>query len=115
MSNAPRLWLQLHLSTCVVLMFVAGGLMWANLQPRETTNRLWPGTEYGWPLVARSDFVDFFRFKGVTRVHWHPCQRHRGVLETSPSTSPPPSPSSPPLRSRVNGGFDGRGVRHERS
>jgi hypothetical protein len=27
----PRI--QLHLSTCIVLMFVAGGLVWANLRP----------------------------------------------------------------------------------
>jgi len=29
--TAPRSWFQVHLSTCVVLMFVAGGLMWANV------------------------------------------------------------------------------------
>jgi hypothetical protein len=27
-----RRWFQLHLSTCVVLMFVAGGLVWANVR-----------------------------------------------------------------------------------
>ncbi len=26
---------QLHLTTCIVLMFVAGGLLWANMRPRE--------------------------------------------------------------------------------
>lgn len=31
-----RRWLQLHLSTCIVLMFVAGGLTWANMIVRET-------------------------------------------------------------------------------
>jgi hypothetical protein len=29
-----RRWLQLHLSTCIVLMFVAGALVWANARNR---------------------------------------------------------------------------------
>jgi len=34
--NTPRHnWLQVHLSTAVILMFVAGGLMWLNTQKRE--------------------------------------------------------------------------------
>ncbi len=31
----PRL--QLHLTTCIVLMFVAGGLLWLNFSPSELT------------------------------------------------------------------------------
>ena len=32
MSDKPRRpWFQIHLSTAIVLMFVAGGLLWANL------------------------------------------------------------------------------------
>lgn len=30
----PRRWFQIHLSTAVVLMFVAGALIWANVHPR---------------------------------------------------------------------------------
>lgn len=38
MNDAPpkkRPWFQLHLSTCIVLMFVAGMLIWLNVTPRE--------------------------------------------------------------------------------
>jgi hypothetical protein len=37
MKPAPqrRPWFQVHLSTCVVLMFVASGLLWANVRVRE--------------------------------------------------------------------------------
>ena len=37
MSDAAkkRPWFQYHLSTAVVLMFVAGGLMWANMTPER--------------------------------------------------------------------------------
>lgn len=60
MSEEPlkkRPWFQLNLSTCVVLMFVAGVLVWANLQPTHTKwYHGWVawGTdaEYGWPMIA---------------------------------------------------------------
>ncbi|HEY3321379.1 MAG TPA: hypothetical protein VGP72_12985 [Planctomycetota bacterium] len=71
---------QLHLSTCIVLMFVAGALMWANMRrsPRqlglEMTN-LSGGTcsfgsirSYGWPFTAlqreqilNGEFDDFIQ------------------------------------------------------
>ena len=35
MTDKPRRpWFQIHLSTAIVLMFVAGGLVWANIRPR---------------------------------------------------------------------------------
>jgi hypothetical protein len=59
-----RRWFRFHLSTAIILMFVAGGLIWANLKPHETvlvfTN--WEGkpgfqagaeAEFGWPLLMR--------------------------------------------------------------
>ncbi|HYG78437.1 MAG TPA: hypothetical protein VEK08_25775 [Planctomycetota bacterium] len=52
----PR-WFQLHLSTCVVLMFVAGGLLWANLVERkqiDSDNRVW--AHLGWPIWFTSTF-----------------------------------------------------------
>ena len=54
MSNAPkkRPWFQLHLSTCVVLMFVAGGLMWANWINRGEFDSAMQGhciRSYGFP------------------------------------------------------------------
>jgi hypothetical protein len=30
-----RGWLQIHLSTAIVMMFVAGGLLWLNLRPQQ--------------------------------------------------------------------------------
>jgi len=62
MNDAPkkRPLFQIHLSTCNVLMFVAGGLMWANLTPRTywttfaASNCVGPvrgaSTCYGWPM-----------------------------------------------------------------
>jgi len=41
MTDAPkkRPWFQIHLSTSIVLMFVAGGLVWANVSPIEIVRR----------------------------------------------------------------------------
>ncbi|MCY3018477.1 MAG: hypothetical protein NTW87_05535 [Planctomycetota bacterium] len=51
MTDAPkkRPWLQFHLSTAVVLMFVAGGLLWANTVPRDAHMTSWAVTYRGWP------------------------------------------------------------------
>ena len=63
MTDAPqeRPWLQFHLSTAVVLMFVAAGLLWLNMRPlpigawipaeplREGAQIPW----HGWPLMTR--------------------------------------------------------------
>ncbi|MCY3018878.1 MAG: hypothetical protein NTW87_07610 [Planctomycetota bacterium] len=55
MSDAPkkRPWLQFHLSTAVVLMFVAAGLLWLNMRDRHSLflETVW-ATQYGWPFVA---------------------------------------------------------------
>jgi hypothetical protein len=53
-----RRWLQLHLSTCIVLMFVAGGLLWANTRPASIAPDIcmgpgpFPQCAYGWPVTA---------------------------------------------------------------
>lgn len=73
MADAPkkRPFFQLHLSTCVVLMLVAGGLLWANLTPKYWWE---PGLTYyaggvgeggggggtgyrgrGWPWIIQSE------------------------------------------------------------
>jgi hypothetical protein len=65
MSEQPkkRPWLQFHLSTAVVLMFVAGGLLWLNMHENGVVvvdgqgqqSGLGIGFEcrtYGWPLTA---------------------------------------------------------------
>src|SRR5438105_1664811 len=59
MSEAPkkRAPFQIHLSTAVVLMFVAGMLMYLNVQPRliDQPRMMDPilSTTYGWPFYAR--------------------------------------------------------------
>ena len=63
MSDKPRrAWFQIHLSTAIVMMFVAGGLMWANFRMRSLRDDsiyLLGGDESdhsryyvrGWPVV----------------------------------------------------------------
>jgi hypothetical protein len=50
---------QLHLSTCVILMFVAGGLLWNNIRIRAIERDPMPemfheieSTGHGWPVVS---------------------------------------------------------------
>ena len=55
MSDAPkkRPWFQFHLSTAVIMMFVASGLLWANL--RESVEFVsWARRDFlhGWPFIA---------------------------------------------------------------
>ena len=56
MTDKPRrAWFQLHLSTAIVLMFVAGGLLWANIRVQEVSS-IYPFPfliEYarGWPML----------------------------------------------------------------
>lgn len=53
-TGKPRRWFQLHLSTCVIMMFVASGLVWLNV--RANSNPQFEGNTidyldgYGWPL-----------------------------------------------------------------
>ena len=61
-ESQRRKWLQVHLSTAVLLMFVAGALIWVNVKPRTQTQRHSPMfnpwkevlNEYGWPLTVVS-------------------------------------------------------------
>ncbi len=51
--------LQLHLTTCIVLMFVAGGLLWMNLTPTHAAKPYFSyEISYGWPLAVRSGWID---------------------------------------------------------
>lgn len=52
---------QFHLSTGIILMFAAGGIMWLNIRERaiDLTNRTWSrvSESYGWPYdVTRRDY-----------------------------------------------------------
>jgi len=55
MTDAPRKrpWLQYHLSTAVVLMFVAGGLLWLNMRPLPLRAVEMKIPLHGWPLMTR--------------------------------------------------------------
>jgi len=58
MAEAPkkRAWFQIHLSSAVVLMFVAGILIYLNIHSRTNLWVLLPGGEipgYGWPLFVQ--------------------------------------------------------------
>ncbi len=57
MDETPkkRPWFQFHLSTAVVLMFVAAGLLWLNM--RDTWSP-WV-ILHGWPFVATERMVHF--------------------------------------------------------
>jgi hypothetical protein len=61
-----RPWFQFHLSTAVVLMFVAGGLLWANMQPPYVSvlgGDAWE-TKFqwsGWPIASEGEYDDYGR------------------------------------------------------
>ena len=58
-TGKPRRWFQLHLSTCVALMFVAGAYMWVNTWnaqeiwcPDHHGRSNWVVSyEFGWPFI----------------------------------------------------------------
>lgn len=53
-----RAWFQLHLSTCVVLMVVAGALVWANTRPLPHWLPLRDASARGWPLEFMTPVLD---------------------------------------------------------
>jgi hypothetical protein len=56
MDKPLRAWFQIHLSTAIVLMFVAGGLVWANIRQRITeVTFLVSVIDRGWPYVWAKD------------------------------------------------------------
>ncbi|HLX60931.1 MAG TPA: hypothetical protein VKX17_06575 [Planctomycetota bacterium] len=71
MTETPwRKWLRVHLSTAVLLMFAAGGLIWFNVTPR-IVNRdagwcTYSEKVYGWPYHARSQV---FEYKSTSVMH----------------------------------------------
>ena len=65
MSDAPkkRPLFQIHLSTAIVLMFVAGGLVWVNCYQHSTYYVPYGGGDggyvYGWPFT----YMDVFGYE----------------------------------------------------
>jgi len=94
-NNAPekkRPWFQYHLSTAILLMFVAGGLLWVNLR---VPNSYAPGEgglgmydillvrQYGWPCTFYEEFYSTGIVGGAkefekTTVKYVPWQ---GIIE----------------------------------
>ena len=55
MTDKPRrAWFELHLSTVIAMMFVAGGFMWANMQAHEFS--------YGADVVLEDDAGNPFTY-----------------------------------------------------
>ena len=104
MSDKPRrAWFQIHLSTAIVLMFVASGLMWANMRAVPTESWLAvskfarehplsenpndrgalcdpsPHFEYGFPSVAYSSGQIYFYRANTFWSEWSP----RGIATNS--------------------------------
>jgi hypothetical protein len=72
--STRRYW-QIHLSTALVLMFVAGGLLFVNLKPRYDVGvrgRLFEAS-YGWPatFLERSDWSASIGFPRKLQQRWH--------------------------------------------
>jgi hypothetical protein len=91
---------QIHLSTAVVLMFVAGGLLWANLEPQKMGDV----RAYGWPFLFRETnwypeadwqlgnavvnlFVAFVNFVAALAVCEHFIRESREPQSAPPKTS----------------------------
>ena len=57
MIEKPRRWFQFHLSTAVVMMIVAGGLVYVNVTPRTTlrdgeTGDVFSSLSRKWPSIV---------------------------------------------------------------
>jgi hypothetical protein len=76
-----RRWPQIHLSTALVMMFVAGSLMWLNAHVWKTyaydsAEGKVEYTTHGWP----SDCVYISHFKGKAEWSWMHCNRSSNVF-----------------------------------
>jgi hypothetical protein len=80
LARPPSFWRQVHLSTCVLLMFASGSLIWINLHPRVLKSAYivawgdWKGWTEG-PLVRYLGWPSFFseqsiKPEGPVIVHW---------------------------------------------
>jgi hypothetical protein len=68
--NAPRRWFQIHLSTALFLMILAGFLMWKNQQP-YVHNLIWGEQRiaYGYPMPWQFQPIIFYESdKGIENI-----------------------------------------------
>ena len=77
MSEKKRRWFQIHLSTAIVMMFVAGTMMWINFRlagsyVRTEGNINWLESTSGWPvaIVRRSDDWHHWRIPVTLENIW---------------------------------------------
>ncbi len=100
MAERPRRWFQLSLTTCIVLMVVAGVLVWANVQVRETgsigvtqegrphTHPVFSpkglGIQYvqGWPLTLRDKIIvpPYISWVHESPPAWHTASIFLNIL-----------------------------------
>jgi hypothetical protein len=79
-----RKWFQIHLSTAVILVLVAGGLLYVNLSPahRQGSPLDWPlyaddddwyyeANDCGWPWILHSDFIAKYPAGTSTLAQWN--------------------------------------------
>lgn len=84
MAAAARSRFRIHLSTAIVLMFVASGLLWANISQRAryATNYFdqgelyiashgWPfGVSYQWIVLGNEEMAQAPLSKFDPQIHW---------------------------------------------
>ena len=74
MSEPKRRWFQIHLSTAVVMMLVAGALTGANLIERQSGDSLvrgWPVAYRERPLNPKDQWIDYYRIDPTERpIRW---------------------------------------------
>jgi len=66
---------QVHLSTAIVLMFVAGMLIWGNVARSledgyGDMGLFWSHYTYGWPIVSLSETEVFSETRGTIKQNW---------------------------------------------
>ena len=65
-DKTRRSWFQLHLSTAIVMMVVAGGLLWMNLHRRPGEPNLAPDSEQYYGTIYPSNYDAYGWPHGIT-------------------------------------------------
>jgi len=84
MSNKPRKFWQIHLSTAILISLAAGALLFLNLRQggHDDVDRVFNGTPYGFPCVAATRYwVPDMRSLIPRQEYPHPLEWNlRGVI-----------------------------------